>query len=634
MNILSLEGVGKRFGLDPLFEEVTFGLEHDRRVGLIGPNGSGKTTLLRIIAGLEPPDSGRVVVARGCRVSLLPQAPEFRGNPTVLDALFLDGGEELRRLGEYEAACRALERAGGADEALLRRVSELAHLLDLSGGWDRESDARAILSRLGIHDTERRVETLSGGLRKRVALARALIERPDLLILDEPTNHLDVDTVAWLEGWLARYSGALLLVTHDRYLLDRVTSDMLELEGRKVHRFEGNYTRYLEAREERAARREAEARTRDGLVRRELAWLRRGAKARTTKQKARVGRAEELMAVRPEAAAAKLELASTATRLGRKGVEVMGVSKSFDGVRVLDRVSWSFGRGDRVGVVGPNGAGKTTLLEILAGRLEPDEGTVEVGPTVVVGYHRQESRSLDPGARILEAVREVAEHLPTPDGGLVTAAQMLERFLFPPATHYTPVGKLSGGELRRLDLLLLLMTAPNVLLLDEPTNDFDLDTLVALESWLDTFEGCLVVVSHDRYFLDRTVEHLLVLEPGGRTRAFPGGATDFLEARAREVESEAGNVSRPGASRAGDPGRGEPIDDGRPPSLTWKERKELEALEGRIAGAEERKGEVERQMAEAGADFGRAAPLFAELQELERGLERDLVRWEELAERS
>jgi ABC transport system ATP-binding/permease protein len=643
VNILSLEGVGKRFGLDPLFEEVTFGLEHDRRVGLIGPNGSGKTTLLRIIAGLEPPDSGRVVLGRGRRVALLPQAPTFPTNPTVLDALFLHGSEEMRRMGEYEAACRALELAGGTDEALLQRVSELAHQLDVTGGWDREVDARAILSRLGIHDTEQRVDTLSGGQRKRVALARALIERPDLLILDEPTNHLDVDTIAWLEAWLARYTGALLLVTHDRYLLDRVTQEMLELERGRVSRFEGNYTRYLEAKEERAARREAEARTRDGLIRRELAWLRRGARARTTKQKARVDRATALMAVEREKPAEVLELASTATRLGRKVVEVRGISKAFDGKKVLDDVSWSFGRGDRVGVIGPNGAGKTTFLEIVSGAMAPDAGEVEVGETVVMGYYRQESRPLDPDRRILDTVKDVAEHLRTPDGQLVTAGQMLERFLFPPATQYTPVGKLSGGELRRLDLLLLLMTAPNVLLLDEPTNDFDLDTLVAVESYLDSFDGCLVVVSHDRYFLDRTVEHLLVLGEGGKARAFPGGCSDFLEARGREAQRDAaGAAAAPERGRATEGDRGGAgrrggarvaVEEGSGP-LSWRERKELEALEGRIAAAEERKAGLERRLAEAAADFSVAGPLYVELQEVQESLSRDMERWEGLAERA
>lgn len=652
MNILSLEGVSKRFGLDPLFEDVTFGLEHDRRVGLIGPNGSGKTTLLRIIAGLEPPDSGRVVLGRGRRVAFLPQAPTFPGNPTVLDALFLHGSEEMRRMGEYEAACRALERTGGSDETLLARVSDLAHQLDVTGGWDREVDARAILSRLGIHDTDQRVDTLSGGQRKRVALARALIERPDLLILDEPTNHLDVDTIAWLEAWLARYTGALLLVTHDRYLLDRVTQEMLELERGRVNRFEGNYTRYLEAKEERAARREAEARTRDGLIRRELAWLRRGAKARTTKQKARVDRATALMAVEREKPPEALELASTATRLGRKVVEVRGVTKSFDGRKVLDGVSWSFGRGDRVGIIGPNGAGKTTFLEIVAGALAPDAGEVEVGETVVMGYYRQESRPLDPERRILDTVRDVAEHLRTPDGQLVTAGQMLERFLFPAATQYTPVGKLSGGELRRLDLLLLLMTAPNVLLLDEPTNDFDLDTLVAVESYLDAFDGCLLVVSHDRYFLDRTVDHLLVLEEGGKARAFPGGCSDFLEAREREAQQEAereavratgrpaaAGTRRNGGSRSHAPpsgaGRGAagPAGVEGPAPLTWKERKELEALERQIAAAEERKAGLEDRLAAAAADFAVAGPLYAELQEVQEALVRDMERWEVLAER-
>ena len=635
MTILSLEAVHKSYGLKPLLEEVTFSLEHDEKMGVIGANGSGKTTLLRIIAGAEAADGGRVMFAGNPLVAYLPQDPPFDAEQTVLDAVFDTAHERTRRLHDYEQACRALAKGDGSDERLLKRVTDLAHELDVSGGWELEAEAKSILSRLGIDDVDQRVGTLSGGQRKRVALARALILRPDLLILDEPTNHLDADTIGWLETYLARFPGALLLVTHDRYFLERVTNRMLEVEHGRVQRYEGNYSHYLERKEAQTAQREAEAQKRANLARRELAWLRRGAKARTTKQKARVDRAHALLDEPADGPARTIELSAATTRLGKKVVELERVRKAYGEQVILRDFTHTFAPGDRIGIIGPNGAGKTTLLELITGRTAPDDGTVEIGSTAVIGYYDQESRALDDELRVIDYIKEVAENVRTADGGLITASQMLDRFLFPPKVQYTPVGKLSGGERRRLYLLRVLMGAPNVLLLDEPTNDLDIPTLVALEEYLDGFPGVLVAVSHDRYFLDRTVEHLFRFEGDGHVRAFPGSYSAFEETRRRE-EADAAAAASEAAQQAKqmapppEPAKPAPPGTGK---LSYKEKREMEQLEVRIDEAEARKAELEAEIGAAGGDYAVISTLSEELQALVARLDADVERWAELAER-
>ena len=636
MPALILDSVRKHYGVKPLLDDVSFSLEDDAKMGVIGGNGSGKTTLLRIIAGVEPPDAGTVQIPSAFRVGYLSQEPAFEAGQNVLDAVFAGEGEAMRLLRAYEAAVRRLE-ATPDDERLMTRVTDLAHRLDTAGGWDLETNARAVLDRLGITDTEAPVDALSGGQRKRVALARALVEHPDLLILDEPTNHLDAETVGWLEDYLRRYTGALLLVTHDRYFLDRVTNRMLEVERGTVQRFEGNYTAYLEMKEEQAAVREAEQQKRDNLARRELAWLRRGAKARTTKQKARVDRAHDLLNTPREDVQRTAEISSVATRLGKKVVELDGVTKGFDGRTLIDDFTYAFKRDDRVGIIGPNGAGKTTLLEMIAGHLAPDAGRIERGPTVTIGYYDQESRALDDDLRLIDYIEEVAENVRTADGSVITASQMLDRFLFPPKQQYTPVGLLSGGERRRLYLLRVLMGAPNVLLLDEPTNDLDIPTLIALEEYLETFPGCLITVSHDRYFLDRTAEHLFRFEEGGSLREIPGNYSAWLEIQAEERAAE--ERAAEAAARAAAPPpeeTSEPAPKPKPSSakLSYKEKRELETVEARIAEAEARQAEIEAELATGPSDYERVAALSAELDELLAQLERDVDRWAELAERA
>src|SRR5215510_13269575 len=548
MNILSLENVSKTYGVKPLFESISFGLDESDKVGVIGANGSGKSTLLRIIAGEESPDAGRVVVANEKIVAYLSQNPSHDPDQTVIEAVFTGGNEALRQklelVREYEEVCEKLTEQGGSDEKLMNRVADLTRRLETSGAWRLETEAKNILARLGVSDLRARMGAMSGGMRKRVALAHSLIIEPDLLMLDEPTNHLDAETVEWLERYLAEFKGALLLVTHDRYFLDRITNRMLEIDRGRAQTFAGNYGHYLERKEEQDERQAVEAQRLKQMARRELEWLRRGPKARTTKAKARIDRANELIQQSRQAASEiagkrSLDIAFESSRLGGKILGLRGVGKSYDGRAIISDFTYQFKRGDRIGVIGPNGAGKTTLLEIIARRIEPDAGEVEAGKTLVIGYYDQENREFDESQRLIDYIKDVAERIRTVDGAWITASQMLDRFLFPPAMQYQPIATLSGGERRRLYLLRILMGAPNLLLLDEITNDLDIATLSALEDYLETFPGCLVVVSHDRYFLDRTVDYIFRFEGAGKIREYPGDYSAFIEIRDRENAEKA-----------------------------------------------------------------------------------------------
>ena len=629
MHILSVEAVSKDYGLRPILENFSLGLDSQDRVGVVGVNGSGKTTLLRLIAGDEMPDAGRIIFAEGVTVGYLPQNPPFAAEATVLEAVFAASDARMKLLLDYELACNELAAKGVDDRRALDRVSELGRRLEASGAWEMETNARTVLSRLGINDTNALMGTLSGGQRKRVALAHALIERPGLLILDEPTNHLDAETISWLEDYLNGYGGALLLVTHDRYFLDRVTTRILEVERGAVQSFDGNYAYDLEKKEEQESARAAEGQKREMLIRRELAWLRRGAKARTRKSKARVERAESLIAQPKEAARAELDMAVGSSRLGKKVLELRDITKSYDGRVLIGGFSRTLSPGERVGLIGPNGAGKTTLLEIIAGRVAPDAGSLEVGQTVRIGYYDQESRALDERERVIDYVRAVAERVETADGSFITAGQMLERFLFNGAMQYAPIAKLSGGERRRLYLLRVLMGAPNVLLLDEPTNDLDIQTLITLEDYLDNFPGNLIVVSHDRYFLDRTVEHIFRFEGGGRLREYPGNYSAFLEARRGEEGETAAAVqataARPAARQSNAPTAAKR-------KLSFKERKELEATEARVQAAETRVAEIEAELSAKASDASVVHRLYEEREQLTAQLASDLERWAELAE--
>ena len=627
MHILSIISVSKSYGFKPLLQNINLGFNDNDRIGVVGVNGSGKSTLLRLIAGAEVPDSGRIVFTEGISVGYLPQNPPFVPEQTVLQTVFAADNAQMNLLRDYEMACHELSAGAGPEARLLQRVENLAHELEVAGAWDVETNARAVLTRLGIADTTARMATLSGGQRKRVALANALIANPTLLILDEPTNHLDAETIAWLESYLERYRGALLLVTHDRYFLDRVTSRILEIERDGVQSFAGNYAYYLEKKEEQETLRAVAGQKHAMLVRRELAWLRRGAKARTRKSKARLDAAAELIARPQEKARAELDISVTASRIGKKILELADITKSYDGLVLLDNFSYLLKPGERIGIIGPNGAGKTTLLDIITGRVTPETGSVTLGKTVHIGYYDQESRDLNESARVIDYIREVAERIETADGVFITAGQMLEKFLFTPAQQYALVGNLSGGERRRLYLLRVLMGAPNVLLLDEPTNDLDIPTLVTLEDYLDGFPGCLLVVSHDRYFLDRTVDQIFRLEGAGRVRAYPGNFTAFLETQKREEKAAlpvAPTVrAQPARTLNGTSA---------PRKLSFKERRELDALEISIPLAEQRQTELDKELADNASDAYLVHQLYQEREKLAAQLAHDMERWAELAE--
>jgi len=636
MNLLTADHVSKSYGMKTLFDRISLSIDDRDRIGLIGVNGTGKSTLLKIIAGEETPDGGSVAYRNGIRIEYVPQHPPFDSESTVIDQVFKGNSPAFALLREYEHALRSLER-GDAPPGLDRRLEEITARMDVHGAWQLESEAKKILARLGIVDALQRMGALSGGQRKRVALASALIRPADLLILDEPTNHIDSDTVHWLELYLQKSKSALLMITHDRYFLDRVANRIVELDEGKLYGYAGNYSVFLEQKAERMEQQEAAERKRRNLYRSELAWMRKGAKARTTKQKARIDRFEALEASAAPERGDALDISLGASRLGKKVLEIRGLEKRYGDRAVLRDFTDIVQRDDRIGIIGPNGSGKTTLLQLLAGRLSPDGGVVEVGPTVKIGYFTQEQTEMDGTMRVIDYIKEAAEQIATADGGTISASQMLERFLFPPAVQWTPISGLSGGEKRRLYLLRVLIEAPNVLLLDEPTNDLDIQTLTVLEDYLDDFPGAVIVVSHDRFFLDRTADRLWSMEADGTVDRFVGTYSDYLERRAT---SNAGAAVEPreqrkevvsDASSAPEGGKKE-----RPLKFTFKEQKEYEEIEDRIASLEQRLDEVNEAIARIGSDYMRLQELTAAQQSLEHELNEQMDRWaylNELAER-
>lgn len=600
MNLLSVENIAKGYGIKTLFSDISFGLEEGDKIGLIGINGAGKSTLLKVVAGVETPDEGQVVVGNTVRTAYLPQNPAFDDEATVLQQVFQ-----------------------GSD-------------VPAAEAWQVESEAKTVLTKLGIYDFEARVGTLSGGQRKRVALAAALINPAELLILDEPTNHIDNEAVGWLEQYLNRRRGTLLMITHDRYFLDRVVNRIFELDRGRLFSYTGNYSKYLELKVAREEQEQSSELKRLNLWRNELAWIKRGAKARTTKQKARIDRFAQLEAERPEVRPDKIEISVGASRLGKKVIALEHISKGFAGSKYIDDFSCAFLRDDRVGIIGPNGIGKSTLLNIIAGRLGPDSGIVDRGQTVKTGFFSQENKEMDENMRVIEYIKEEAEFLPTADGKLISAAQMLERFLFPSELQWAPIAKISGGERRRLHLLRVLMGAPNVLLLDEPTNDLDIQTLTILEDYLDDFPGAVIVVSHDRYFLDRVVEKILAFTGNGRITTYFGNYSEYL-ASARSQDAVADRSSRPGAhdgDKAGtDKSNGvADLNKPRPLKFTFKEKKEYEQIDDDIAGVEKQLQDVKIKIDQAGSDFALLQELLTVQQSLEQQLNELLERWTYLNE--
>lgn len=593
MNILNAEKISKTYDEKVLFDKVVLGVNKGDKIGVIGVNGTGKSTFLKIIAGIEEPDAGEIVSGRGVTVSYLAQAPQFNPGDTIVGYVIKDKNNAS------------------------------------------EAEAKTILTKLGITDFDAAINTLSGGQRKRIALARTLVSPAEVLILDEPTNHLDSDMVIWLEDYIKKFRGELIMVTHDRYFLDNVTNRIVELDGGKLYGYDTNYSGFLELKTQREEMERATEAKRANILRRELEWIRRGCQARSTKQQARIDRYEDMKEASRQARASfenkALEMNSVSTRLGKKTIELSDICKSFGEKKVIDDFTYIFLRDDRIGIIGKNGCGKSTLMKIITGNLKPDSGSVEIGDTVRIGYFMQENEPLDEKMTVLEFVRSIGEYVTTATGK-ATASQMCEKFLFGPKSQWTPISKLSGGEKRRLYLLSVLMSAPNVLILDEPTNDLDIETLEILEDYLDGFAGIVIVVSHDRYFLDRTVDRIFSFEGGGRLKQYEGGFSDYYEKKQTE-----NGIASDGATQSvkeavsGDTTSAKPKkyykERENKLKFTYAEQKEYDTIDDDIALLESKIEELDGEIAGAATQYSRLNELMQEKADVEAQLEHKMDRW-------
>lgn len=614
MSLVTIEHLTKSYTERRLFDDTAFSINEGEKVGLIGINGTGKSTLLKIVAGLEEPDEGSVVRRRNLYIRYLPQIPEFTAGDTVLDSIVRDNASEPH----------------------------------FSSREEIEASAKTILTQLGIYDFDEKVEHLSGGQRKRVALTSVLLSTADLLILDEPTNHLDSEMADWLEDYLKRFRGSLLMITHDRYFLDSVTNRIVELDKGKLYSYQANYEGFLKLKAERLDMALASERKRQSILRVELEWMQRGARARSTKQKAHIQRYEALRDMDAPEFDREVEMESVSSRLGRTTVEVTDLCKAYGDKVLIRDFSYVFLKNDRIGIIGPNGSGKSTLMKMIAGWVEPDSGTIAIGQTVKLGYFSQENEAMDENLKVIDYIKNVAEYVQTKDGS-VSASMMLERFLFPSSVQYTTISRLSGGEKRRLYLLRILMDAPNVLLLDEPTNDLDIRTLTILEDYLDSFQGIVITVSHDRYFLDRMVRRIFAFEGDGAVVQYEGGFTDYQVAYAKKHPESAGSTgsgkkvgtgSRDSAESSSEAGSGKSSQDGRAHQkklrFSYKEQKEWDTIEDDIAALEDAIAALDEEIAASATNYGRLNQLMAEKEEKEQQLEEKMERWmylNELAEK-
>lgn len=627
--ILSAENLGHSYGVRTLFKNISFNIEEGDKIGVIGVNGTGKSTLLRDIATGEP-NEGKITKNGTCVIEYLPQDPAFDPDATVLEQVFRGESPQLDVVRRYEEAVQQTE-AEPENKAVRQKLLALQQEMDSKFAWQMESEAKAVLDKLGITDLQQPMKELSGGQRKRVALAGVLVRPSDLLILDEPTNHMDNETVAWLEEVLQKRKGALLMVTHDRYFFDRVVNRTLEIDGGEGYLYTGNYSLFLQKSEERRIAAAGAAQRLRNVYRRELAWISRGAEARRTKSKERIERFNELKKeVNNIKTEQQLEISSVGSRLGKTIIECEHIGLDYGGKTYIDDFNYVLLRNDRIGIVGPNGSGKSSLMDIIAGRLAPTRGTVKVGQTVKIGYFAQHSEFKDADCRVLEYIKNVSDYIETADGTRITAAQMLERFLFPPELQWVPVSKLSGGEKRRLYLLSVLMSAPNVLILDEPTNDLDIPTLSVLEDYLDTFNGAVIAVSHDRYFLDRFAGKIFAFMGGGEVRQFIGDYSRYEQARA-----EAQNLARQQERAQSTVKPQQREEKQRAPKMTYKEKLEYEQIEQVIAQAEAELKMTEMEINACGTDFVKLTELTAKQQELTQRISDLTDRWaylEELAE--
>ncbi|EGT5617728.1 ABC-F family ATP-binding cassette domain-containing protein [Clostridium perfringens] len=630
MNLITLENISKSYSEKILANNVSLGINEGEKIGLIGVNGTGKSSFLKIVAGVEEPDEGTVTKGNRVRIEYLAQTPDYDDNATVLEQVFKGNSEEMRILREYEELLEKIDK-GEVKENDSERLIKLQGKIDALNLWDMESEAKNVLTKLGITNFEEKVGNLSGGQKKRIMLAAALITPCELLILDEPTNHLDNETISWLEEYLNSRKGALLMITHDRYFLDRVTNRILELDRGRLFSYDGNYSVFLEKKMERIAIEKANEEKRQNLMRKELAWVRRGAKARTTKQKARLQRFDELVNQEGFIENENIEISVMGTRLGKKIIEIEHLNKSFGDKKIVDDFNYIVLRSDRIGIVGPNGIGKSTLMGMIEGKVAPDSGEIIKGETVKIACFSQEDTHMHPEMRAIDYIKEAGEYLQTATGERITASQMCEKFLFDGTLQWTMIGMLSGGERRRLHLLRVLMEAPNVLLLDEPTNDLDIETLNRLEDYLDDFGGVVITVSHDRYFLDRICNKIFSYEGNGKIDIYTGNYGDYLLSKEEEA------VNNKEKEVAVDKNKKEPSVDknknkGKVLKFSFKEQREFETIDEEIMTLEEKIEELDSLMAKHASEYGRLQELMEEKAKVEEELAFKYERWEYLNE--
>jgi ATP-binding cassette subfamily F protein uup len=625
---LQAENLSKRWGELMLFENISFTIFEEQKVALIAKNGTGKSTLLNILAGKETAESGKITLTNDIQIGYFEQIPKLNPIHSVIEEIFESNNEKLKAVKEFELAIAQNNQ---------NKITEISAKMDELNAWDIEVEIKQILSQLKITNLEQKVAELSGGQQKRLALAKILINKPDLLILDEPTNHLDLEMIEWLEAFLAKTKATLLMVTHDRYFLDRVCNEIIEMEDNQIYRYQGNYSYFLEKREERIEMQKATVAKAKNLLRTEIEWMRRMPKARGTKAKYRIDSFYDLKDKASKHVDNKaVQLNVKSSRLGNKIVEMYNVSKSFPGINLIEDFSYKFARFEKVGIVGKNGTGKSTFLNIITNALQPNSGRIEIGQTVKFGYYRQEGISFDPQERVIDAVQKIAEYIYFEDGSKMSAAQMLNYFLFPPETQYNYIEKLSGGEQRRLYLCTVLMQNPNFLILDEPTNDLDIMTLNVLEEYLKAFAGCVVVVSHDRFFMDKIVDHLFVFEGDGKVSDFPGNYTifrnDFLVKQAKTAAIEKAIEKKKGEEKKLKQTQNTTATSTHKRKLTFGEKREFEKLELEIAELEELKNKLETLLNSGKLLHNELYEKSKELDEIKNLLDEKEFRWLELSE--
>lgn len=619
MIYLQVENISKSFGEKLLFKNISFGVHKDQKIALIARNGTGKSTMLKIIAGLESKDTGSIVFRNDISFTYLDQNPEFNESLSVLEGVFASSKSIINIIKNYEAALVSGDS---------KMIADATDAMEINKAWDYETQIKQILGQLNITNLKQKIFELSGGQKKRLALANALISEPDLLILDEPTNHLDLDMIIWLEKYLQRCKSTLLMVTHDRYFLDRVCNDIIEIDDGKLFRHKGNYSYFLEKRDERIQFENTVIEKAQNILRTELEWMRRMPKARTTKSKSRIDSFYDIKEIASgKRTERNMHLDLQGTRLGKKILEINYISKKFEGIDLLENFEYTFKRNERIGIVGRNGCGKTTLLNIIAGLIPPDSGTIDVGETVSMGYYKQEGITFKEDQRVIDIAKDVAEVVKMSNGCNISVSGFLQHFLFTPEMQYTPVGKLSGGERRRLYLMTVLMKNPNFLILDEPTNDLDIITLNVLEEYLKNFNGCILIVSHDRFFMDKIAEHLFVFEENTVVRDFPGNYTRYLEYK-EKIEEQKINSAKPEQQKKEKPVKEKPI------KLTYKEQKEFETLELEIKNLEKEKSEIEEAFASGKLESQQIIELSKRHEEIIPLIETKTDRWLELSSKT